>query len=430
MPHQRKCNRSLGTQARQSKRIVIPISREEYATIMDDTSAFRGYLDQLKAQHPELFPAGMEMGYRWYGRYPVSKKMPDVPMRRLRLKGPDGTAPGQVFTIVPSLVMPYKTGDAEAVEKALFRRRFGVPYWGLTDVFGRNDMYWQRLVSQLGRHDRVGTTVKAPERLPEHVLADEKHVKLNGEKAYIATTVGRDCVLGATLALTADTPALTAAYGRFQEEVHRLNPTYQPQTVNTDGWDPTQPAWRYLFPGIVIIECFLHAFLKIRDRCKRLKAVYTYLERQVWDAYHAVDVDTFQRQLLDLVHWADQHLTGSALEAVHKLCAKAPRFALAFDYPDAHRTSNMLDRHMQPLARCLDQARHFHGDVRSAEFQVRGWALLHNFQPYCPRAQIRQHYSSPVHQLNAFVYHDNWLQNLLISTSVQHVLYVPQNPLE
>ena len=78
----------------------------------------------------------------------------------------------------------------------------------------------------------------------------------------------------------------------------------------------------------------------------------------------------------------------------------------------------MIDRHMEPLARCLDQARHFHGHVLSAEFQVRGWALLHNFQPYCPRAKIAQTYKSPAHRLNGLVYHDNWLHNLLISASM------------
>jgi hypothetical protein len=85
---------------------------------------------------------------------------------------------------------------------------------------------------------------------------------------------------------------------------------------------------------------------------------------------------------------------------------------------------------MEPLARCLFSARFFHGHLLSAEFQVRGWALLHNFQPYCPRAQRPNHSVSPVQHLNGFVYHPNWLQNLLISTSIQHVLYVPQNPLE
>jgi hypothetical protein len=427
MPHQRKCSKSKGIQARPSRRIVIPIGQEEYECLMEDTNAFRAYLDQRLEQYPELFPTEMNQGYRWYGLYPRSKKMPDVRLRRIRLSAAPAS---KVFTIVPSFILPYGMGQVKEVEKALFLRRFGVPYWGLTYVFGRNDMYWQRLVSRLGRYDLVGTTVKAPEQLPEHLLADEKHVKWNGEKAYLATTVGQDCVLGAALALNADSPALTDAYGQFQQEAGRLAPTYHPQTVNTDGWEATQQAWRTLFPQIVILECFLHAFLKIRDRAKRLKTLFAAVEQRVWDAYHAVDVQNFYQQVRDLDSWATQHLTGPALEAVHKLCAKAPRFALAFNYPGAHRTSNMIDRHMEPLARCLDQARHFHGHVLSAEFQVRGWALLHNFQPYCPRAKIRQHYASPVHHLNGFVYHDNWLQNLLISTSVQHVLYVPQNPLE
>ena len=43
--------------------------------------------------------------------------------------------------------------------------------------------------------------------------------------------------------------------------------------------------------------------------------------------------------------------------------------------------------------------------------------VLHNFWPYCPRARVRQRFISPAHKLNGFVYHDNWLHNLLISSS-------------
>jgi hypothetical protein len=425
MPHQRKCTKTKTTQTSANKRIVIPIEPQDYEQIVRDTTAFRRYVDDMIKQHPELFPNDIDQGYRLYGMHPASKKMPEMAMRRIRLH-----ASGQVYTVAPSFVMPYATGYVQDVEKALFLRRFGVPYWGLTYVFGRNDMYWQRLVNHLGRYDLVGTTVKTPEALPVDLLADEKHIKLNGEKAYIATTVGGDCVLGASVALNADTAALTAAYGQFQRETQRLDPVYRPQTVNTDGWDPTQNAWRTLFPLIVIIECFLHAFLKVRDRGQRLKALYPELQQRVWDAYHAVDARAFYHQLDDLSRWATQYLSGPVLEAVLKLGAKASRFVLAFDYPNAYRTSNMIDRHMEPLARCLFSARFFHGHLQAAEWQVRAWALFHNFQPYCPRAKIRHHYASPVHQLNGVVYHDNWLQNLLISTSIQCTLYVTQNPLE
>ncbi|HDN66092.1 MAG TPA: hypothetical protein ENF23_07400 [Methanosarcinales archaeon] len=59
----------------------------------------------------------------------------------------------------------------------------------------------------------------------------------------------------------------------------------------------------------------------------------------------------------------------------------------------------------------------FHGHLTSAEYSARPWAVLHNFHPYSPRAKIKQTYESPVHKLNDFVYHDNWLHNLLISAS-------------
>ncbi|KAA3663815.1 MAG: hypothetical protein DWQ04_08910 [Chloroflexi bacterium] len=55
--------------------------------------------------------------------------------------------------------------------------------------------------SVLGRYDIVGTTVKQPEKLPQHLLVDEKHARFQGQKAYIATTIANDCVLGASVSL-------------------------------------------------------------------------------------------------------------------------------------------------------------------------------------------------------------------------------------
>jgi hypothetical protein len=37
-----------------------------------------------------------------------------------------------------------------------------------------------------------------PEKLPGHLLADEKITWLNGEEVVVATTVGDDCVLGSS----------------------------------------------------------------------------------------------------------------------------------------------------------------------------------------------------------------------------------------
>ena len=122
--------------------------------------------------------------------------------------------------------------------------------------------YWYRLTSHLGRYDVVSTTVFTPESLPQNLVADEKHYHQNSAKGYAAMTVGGDCVLGLAVAGSTSTPDLTKAYGVFQREARAVNPTYQPDSVNTDGWSATQQAWRLLFPAIVVLECFLHAFLR------------------------------------------------------------------------------------------------------------------------------------------------------------------------
>ena len=414
---QRQCSKEKTESVKAFKRITLPIEMEKYRSIVADREAFRQWVDEMIDTYPTLFPGAIQQGYTLHDQR-QSEKLPDVILRRIKLKASDREGKAQVFTIAPSGVLPYMTGHTDEVEKALFLRRFGVPFWGLAYVFGRDEQYWYRLSSHIGRFEIVATTVQDPENLPAHLLADEKHIKLNGEKAYIATTVGQDCVLGAGVALAANEAELTEAYGSFQQEAHHLNPDYQPETVNTDGWQATQKAWRALFPLIVIIECFLHAFLKIRQRSrKQFKSLYGDIVRQVWEVYHAANPAAFRQRLVDFQSWAHQSLTGSALEAVDKLSFKVDRFILAYEHPDAYRTSNMLDRHMLPMARWLENAHHFHGHWSSAERQVRSWSLFHNFWPYSPRSKISQEFISPAHKLNGFLYHKNWLHNLLISSS-------------
>lgn len=420
---QRNCSteKAGADPAKGSKRICIPIDRTSYEQVIDDRAAFRSLLDEYIEQYPEIFPAKIGQGYKLHGILPPSQKMPEVKLRRIQLKAKEDAGQNQVFTIAPCFVLPYMTGYTDQVEKALLLyEKFGVSFWGLSYVFGRNDMYWYRLTQNLGRNSIVGTTIKNPDKLPEHLLADEKHTDLNGQQAYIAITVAEDCVLGAAMATAADEKQLTEAYGHFKAEAQQLKADYQPQSVNTDGWSATGLAWTTLFPAIVIIRCFLHAFIKIRARCKRMKNDFVEIQSRVWEIYHAADPLAFMKNVAEFKTWALLSLpTGSGLDAILKLCAKTPLFIKAYAYPDAYRTSNMIDRHMEPLARFLYNTKYFNGHLISAERSVRAWAISHNFLPYCPRAQIGQKFKSPAHQLTGFVYRDNWLENLLVSASMR-----------
>ncbi len=413
----RQCTKTKAEVTSPCKRITLPITMEEYGEMVGDSRAFRAWVDEMVVQHAELFPVAIQAGYTLHDER-GSGKLKGIRLRRICLKARDGEGKKQVFTIAPSGVMPYLTGYTDEVEKALFLRRFDVPFWALTYVFGRDDNYWYRLENSFGRYQLVQTVVKDPEKLPKHLLADEKVTWLNGEEVVVATTVGGDCVLGASVALGIDTPNLEEAYQHFKDEALQLNPDYQPETVNTDGWEATQKAWRNLFPLVILIECFLHAFIKIRERGKHLKDIFRQLSQKVWEVYHATDAVAFRLQAAELLAWAETNTTGYVLEAVRKLCSKVDRFVLAYEHPLAHRTSNMLDRHMNLMDRWLHSSRFFHGHWTSAERSIRAWALLHDFGPYCPRSRIRQNFSSPVHKLNGFVYHQNWLHNLMISTSM------------
>ena len=403
--------------AKTSCQIVLPTKPEIYEILIGDAQAYRAWVDNMMVGYPELFPTEIRAGYTLHD-IRGSKKMAAIQVRRIQAKQTDANGKQPTYTVWPSYALPYMMGYTDAVADALFLSSFGVPCWALTRVFGHSEMYWQRLFERLGRYDLVGTTVKQEQKMPNHLVADEKHTRLCGETVYIATTVGKDCVLGVSVSLKADAEHLQEAYGHFKNEARRLAPDYQPETVTLDGWAPTWMAWALLFPGIAIVLCFLHAFLNIR-KCARRLPLFAELKTMVWTVYRAETLTEFCEEMGTLYLWASAHLNGTAWEAVRKLCAKTGEFLEAFEHPLAPRTSNTVDRHMDQLARWLDGMRMFHGHLMSAEFQVRAWALIHNFRPYCPRADIRKEFFSPFHRLNDFVYHDNWLQNLLVSTSGQ-----------
>jgi hypothetical protein len=245
---------------RENKTISVPFVADSYETNVKNPSAFRKELDHNIKAYPELFPVGIELGYELKDSN-FSEKL-SISIRRIKVSGIS-------YTIRPSFVMPYMTGMVDDVENGLFLRKFDVPFWALAHVFGKNAMYWYRLEQSLGRNSLVGTTVRNIESIPEDLGADEKHSWIKGKKTYVATTVGGNCILGAAIATDAGEKALTGAYDDFKYEAQCLNPEYSPRTVNTDGWQWTQNAWTTLFPYTVLIACFLHVYIKIRDRSKK-----------------------------------------------------------------------------------------------------------------------------------------------------------------
>jgi hypothetical protein len=398
---------------RGDKSICLPVKNEaEYDAMLNDPVAFRGHVLTMFEMWPEVFPEEMVAGFRFHG-FVESRKM-KVTIRRILI-----VETGQAYQLRPDFVMPYMVGRTEEMEKGLYLCMFGESFEHVAYACGGTAMKWYRAFVGLGRFSLVGTTVKTAD-VPVHLVADEKHTWWNEARVYVATTVAEGVFLGAELRLQADTEALTAGYGAFAAETRALDAEYQPVTVTTDGWDSTQAAWTTLYPRIVLMLCYLHSILKIRDRCRSLAKVAETVLGLAWNAYRATSEAQFTKRLKTLRAWARNAPVSVPLtDAVLALCDKADLFSRTFTYPDAPRTSNAVDRLINHLDRCLFRYQYFHGERESARLAVRALALTWNFHPYGRRTRCdNPNKSSPFKDLNGFEHHANWLRNLLIAGSL------------
>src|SRR3954466_4564016 len=124
--------------ARHCSTVCLPFDQARYAEVVADPAAFRQALGRFFLAMPALFPEGFAQGYR-LKESRTSRKL-GLTLRRVRLKATGGT-----FTVRPSFALPYMAGWAEDASGPLFLRAFGVPFWAIARVFGRDHDYWYRL---------------------------------------------------------------------------------------------------------------------------------------------------------------------------------------------------------------------------------------------------------------------------------------------
>lgn len=403
----------MATQVKKNKTIVLPISEEKYGAYIKCPQLARAMLEEFLVRHPELFPEQtLEAGFTLKGKDRVSKKL-DIQLRRIKIGG-------VLYRIRPSFALPYMRGQVTDAEKALLLVRFGVPFWVLAIVFGRNPMYWYRLFISLGYFNIVGTTVYNRDNVPKHLLADEFHIRIKGVKAYVATIIGGACFLGAEVCVKADEYSLRNAYGVFKAEVQAIWTNYQPLSINTDGWTATQNALKWLFKDSIIVECFLHAVIKVRDRATKVLQPYAQVAfDKVWNIYNAVSKRQMAQLIRRLKEWTTTVPESPMKDNLLKLCKKKPKWMAHFDTPQAYRTSAHLDRIMKIMERHAINSQMFHATVSSTSMNFRALALIYNFSPSCPA--VTQKYPelvSPAARLNGYTYSQSWLENLLIAASL------------
>ncbi len=105
------------------------MTREQYDAIWDDSQEVRNLLDSLITESPEIFPSSIKQGYQLSGHLPESKKMPGIRLRQIHLRS-------GVYSLRPSFVMSYMTGDVKELESALFLLSVN------TQALGGNPCLW------------------------------------------------------------------------------------------------------------------------------------------------------------------------------------------------------------------------------------------------------------------------------------------------
>ena len=182
-----------------------------------------------------------------------------------------------------------------------------------------------------------------------------------------------------------------------------------------------------------MIRCLLHVFIKIRDRFTKKKQkgeLFQEMANWFWKrCFAAASTTAFAQNLRRFDEWAqNQDLNEPVAKAISKMRMQRDDYSVAFDFPEAHRTSNMLDRLMRRLDRRLFSSQFLHGSLQAAQRYVRAWALIYNFAPSNPQTVKRHNgQQSPAERLNQFQYHECWLQNLFISASLGGYRSPPQN---
>ncbi len=392
---------------------------------IEDAKKFGKMLDELIRSFPELFPDGIEDRYLSKETRPSRKTK--IPTRRIVV--------GAVsYTVRPSFVMPCHAAFTAEAEKALFLGKFNVPFWATGCVFGRDAMHWRRMEQSPGGNSVAGTTVKAPDLLPQHLGADEKHSRLEGGKVYAAATVGSQCMPGVSVSEDAGEKGPGKACGKFKEEALNPNPEYSPKSADTDSWKATVNVWKWLFPSIFAVCRLPRVFIKIRDRsCKKFAKPFKAAADKLWNCCKAASKSSFSQRVRRLCEWAaneELRVPEVVSKPILKLKENPSSYSKACDLPGCHRTSNMADRLTRRMDRRLFSTFYFHGSLASAESGIRGWALIHNFAP-CNPTTVKKHdgWRCPAERLNKSRYHENWLQNLLTSASMGGFKQTPPNPL-
>ena len=101
------------------------------------------------------WPLTIKNGYTLNGKTEPSKKLGKCQFQKIQI-----TSTGDTYSVYPSYVMPNLIAYTSEIEKALYLRKYSVPYSALVRTFGHDEMFWYRAEKTFSNCSIVGTTIK------------------------------------------------------------------------------------------------------------------------------------------------------------------------------------------------------------------------------------------------------------------------------
>jgi hypothetical protein len=314
---------------------------------------------------------------------------------------------GAVFSIQPSFIVRYKRYDTDAIEKSMTLLFIAEGSYRMTNVsqalgidtrhagtwlaleeaepLAISPMALWGLVQWLGQLSPAQLNLALGVEPPTHVIEDEKHAKECGEKAYVPMVYApkEALIWWVDYVDSVSEATLRDSLERFKALSQRLAHIVG---ATVDGWDPAQKALQAAFPGITLVECHMHALLKLgqhlatfkRQRKKAGQPVSELEEARIRQAFvrvlQAPTPEAYQKALDELPDAFEHEPLASRKDSLR---IKQALFQAWTSDAKLAVVTTALDQCMKFLNRKLDNMQTLHGPC-SGLATVNAWAITRN----------------------------------------------------
>jgi hypothetical protein len=280
-----------------------------------------------------------------------------------------------------------------------------------------------RLLCAFGQACLVTVLTRCSLPLPPYLIADEKHSACLREKVSLPTIVVGRLIWHLGYAEDKSADAFSASYREFQQAAHRIEATYRPKGMLTDGFESPRNRLHTLFPNSPLGNCLRHASQRVAHKVKSVASSGRKgRSQEFYDLFQGrsqsklLKVFALGQKLRRVAERVTKRAgTANGARVREWISKKKEGWFVLFRDPDMPATSPFLDQAHNAIDRKLLMMKGFHHPEGRQKAFLTGLALLYNFVPYQRRAKNAGKCGVEVE--GGTLPTNNWFLNLQILTS-------------